>query len=137
MFALGLLTASRPSIYAASNFWTSSPTYFAVRIGILMLALGLLFLTAAAERWLRWPLGVLEKLGRNSLFIYWIHVELVYGYTTWVIHRRLPIWGTALAYVMFCAAMLGAIVLRDRIGAWWKATRTPKSAPATPAAAQA
>src|SRR5262245_6369883 len=38
VLALGLLTASRPSIYAVSNFWTSSPTYFAVRIGILMVA---------------------------------------------------------------------------------------------------
>ena len=24
---------------------------------------------------------------------YWIHVELVYGYATWPIHRRLPLVG--------------------------------------------
>jgi uncharacterized membrane protein len=137
VLALGLFTASRPSIYPVSNFWTSSPTYFAVRTGILMLALSVLFAVTWIERWVARPLFVLERFGRNSLFIYWIHVELVYGYTTWVIHRRLPLWGTALAYVVFCAAMFGAMLLRDRVVNWWRATRTPKSAPAARAAARA
>ena len=134
---LGLYTSYQPSIYAASNFWTSSPTYFAVRTGVLMLALGALYCLTFLEGWLAAPLRVLERFGKNSLFIYWIHVELVYGYTTWVIHRRLPLWGTALAYLVFCAAMFGALLLRDRAVTWWKTTRTPKSAPAAPAAAQA
>ena len=137
VLAVGLLTAARPSIYAVSNFWTSSPTYFAVRTGILMLALGVLFAVTWVANWLPRPLAILEKFGRNSLFIYWIHVELVYGYTTWVIHRKLPLWGTGVAYVVFCAAMFGAILLRDRVVSWWRTTRTPKSAPAAPAAAQA
>jgi uncharacterized membrane protein len=133
---LGVYTASRPSIYAASNFWTSSPTYFAVRTGILMIAMGVLFAATAIEPWLVRAFAVLEKFGRNSLFIYWIHVELVYGYTTWVIHRRLPVWGTSVAFLVFCAAMLGAIRLRDRLAARWR-TRTPKSASAAPVAAEA
>ena len=137
VLALGLVTASRPAIYAVSSFWTSSPTYFAVRTGVLMLALGVLFTLTYVGGWLARPLAVLEKFGRNSLFVYWIHVELVYGYTTWVIHRKLPLWLTALAYVIFCAAMFGAIVLRDRVVTWWRTTRTPKSAPAARAAAQA
>lgn len=137
VLALGLFTASRPSIYAVSNFWTSSPTYFAVRTGILMLALSVLFAVTWIERWVAQPLSVLERFGRNSLFVYWIHVELVYGYTTWVIHRRLPLWGTALAYLVFCAAMFGAMLLRDRLVNWWRTTGTPKSAPATRAAARA
>jgi uncharacterized membrane protein len=137
VLVLGLLTASMPSIYAVSNFWTSSPTYFAVRVGVLMAALGVLFSLTAVEAWMSRPLAILEKFGRNSLFVYWIHVELVYGYTTWVIHRRLPVWGTGLAYVVFCAAMYAAILIRDRVVTWWKTTRTPKSTPATSAAAQA
>jgi uncharacterized membrane protein len=137
VLALGLFLATRPSIYAVSNFWTSSPTYFAVRTGILMLTLGLLFVARRLEAWVPRPLAILEKFGRNSLFIYWIHVELVYGYTTWVIHRKLPLWGTTLGYAVFCIAMFCAILLRDRIVAWWKTTGTPKSAPAAPAAAQA
>jgi len=129
LLALGLFTASRPSIYAVSNFWTSSPTYFAVRVGILMLTLGMLFALTLVDGLMPTPFTVLEKFGRNSLFIYWIHVELVYGYTTWIIHRKLPLWGTALAYVVFCSLMFGAILLRDRALTWWRTTRTPKSAP--------
>ena len=137
VLVVGLFSASLPSIYAVSNFWTSSPTYFAIRVGILMVALGFLFIVTALEAWMARPLAILEKFGRNSLFVYWIHVELVYGYATWVIHRRLPLWGTGLAYLAFSAAMYAAIVLRDRVVAWWKTTRTPKSSAARPAAAQA
>jgi hypothetical protein len=57
----------------------------------------------------------LERLGRASLFIYWIHVELVYGYASWLWRHRLPFWGTAIAFVGFCALMYGAVVLRDRV----------------------
>ena len=41
----------------------------------------------------------LERFGRRSLFVYWIHVELVYGYATWPLHRRLPLWGAVAACV--------------------------------------
>jgi uncharacterized membrane protein len=133
----GFYTASRPSIYAVSNFWTSSPTYFAVRTGVLMLTLAVFFSISVVEKWLPRTLAVLERFGRNSLFIYWIHVELVYGYTTWVIHRRLPLWGTAFAFLVFCAAMYGAMLARERVTAWWRTRRPPKSAPTASAAARA
>ena len=48
VLALGFVTAARPSIYAQSSFWTSSPTYFAIRVGILMLGLAVLALMAGA-----------------------------------------------------------------------------------------
>ena len=56
----------------------------------------------------------LERFGRSSLFVYWIHVELVYGYASWLWRGRLPFWGTVSAYFLFSAAMYGAVVLRDR-----------------------
>lgn len=137
LVAVGLYAASRPSIYAASSFWTSSPTYFAVRTGVLMLTLGLFFAVTPAASRLPRVFGVLERFGRNSLFIYWIHVELVYGYATWIIHRRLPLSGTVAVYLMFCAAMLGAILIRDRFRGVWRAGRSHNSAPNQPVAAQA
>ena len=72
-----------------------------------------------------WP--VLERLGRSSLFIYWIHVELVYGYATWPLRHRLPIWGAAIAFSLFAALMYGAIALRDRTVDWWRARRARHS----------
>jgi uncharacterized membrane protein len=137
VLAVGVYTASLPTIYQASSFWTSSPTYFAVRVGVIMLSLAVLFLASPAASWLPRPFALLEMFGRNSLFIYWIHVELAYGYATWIIHHRLPLAGTVGAYVLFCAAMLGAILLRDRAMAWWRAGRSHNSAPNQRVTAQA
>src|SRR5262245_8496826 len=97
LVALGFFTASRPSIYAQSSFWTSSPTFFAIRVGAMTMALALLFESGQvlAARGIR--LGILARLGKSSLFVYWIHVELVYGYASWPLRHRLPLWGTTLA----------------------------------------
>jgi uncharacterized membrane protein len=113
VIALGFWTAGRPTIYRSSSFWTSSPTWFAIRVGILMVSLPAFYLLWLLVVRAGVALSALEKLGRRSLFVYWIHVELVYGYASWLWRHRLPLWGTALAYMVFCALMYGAIVLRD------------------------
>jgi len=145
LIAFGFYMSGRPSIYRASSFWTSSPTWFAIRVGILMVAVSAVFAVSlfreddAKSRRPNPLLRVfvfswqapLARLGRSSLFIYWIHVELVYGYATWLIRGRLPLWGVVVAYAAFCAAMYGAIVLRDRLVASWRARQggqTPRQA---------
>ena len=149
LVVLGFYAASRPSIYAASSFWTSSPTWFLIRIGILMIALTVIYGCEQAIAALqggaapkvvqgflgppkrvaresgspavtRPPLDPLARLGRNSLFIYWIHVELVYGYASWMWRHRLPLWGTAIAFILFCILMYRAIGWRDMAVAWWR-----------------
>ena len=131
--ALGLYAASLPSIYRQSSFWTSSPTYFAVRAGILMTALsGLYAMSRIAGTGLgqlptetrpRAKLTALERFGRSSLFVYWIHVELVYGYATWPIRQKLPLWGTSIAFALFSALMYAAILGRDRLVEIWRQRR--------------
>jgi uncharacterized membrane protein len=121
--AAGFYTASLPSIYAASSFWTTSPTFFAVRAGVLMTSLAALYfgerLMSDSTRDWRRLLSPLARFGRRSLFVYWIHVELVYGYATWAIHRALPFWSAVGAYATFAVLMYGAVVLRDRmVDAW-------------------
>jgi hypothetical protein len=110
-----------------------------MRVGILMVALACLYPlclvsdenTAARKTtnsfrvFVRWWQIPLERLGRSSLFIYWIHVELVYGYASWFWRGRLPLWGTALACVAFAAAMYGVLILRDRL-----LEKRPATAPA-------
>lgn len=115
LVALGFYMASLPTIYAASSFWTSSPTYFLIRAGALVTLLGVLPWLEPADRRLPAAFRWLERFGRGSLFVYWIHVELVYGYATWPIRHRLTLWQTALAYIVFCAMMYGALILRDRL----------------------
>jgi uncharacterized membrane protein len=135
LVVFGFYAAGRPSIYATSSFWTSSPTWFAIRLGILMMALAAIyaceaviaalkpraaFAPGADRRALRESGGPLAKMGRSSLFIYWIHVELVYGYASWLWRHRLPLWGTAIAFSLFCVLMYRAIGWRDTLVGKWR-----------------
>ena len=129
MVVLGFVAAGRPSPYRVSSFWTSSPAWFLIRAGALTLALPLFYSGAWLARLrMAGPSPVeggpgadwLARLGRHSLFVYWIHVELVYGYLTWPIHHKLPLWGTALGFVVFSSLMYRAIDLRDRALATWR-----------------
>jgi uncharacterized membrane protein len=119
LVAIGFYTAARPSIYASSSFWTSSPTWFAIRLGIMMIALTVIYLFAALKDRAT-TLDPLTRLGQNSLFVYWIHVELVYGYASWGWRHRLPLWGTAIAFILFSVLMYRAIGWRDIIVERWR-----------------
>ena len=152
LVAVGVFTASRPSIYREASFWTSSPTWFAIRVGILMLALSAMYAlgrtgsnseqesddetrTRKTNWWFRasvrsWQMP-LATLGRSSLFVYWIHVELVYGYASWLWRGSLPLWGTALAFVAFAALMYAAVVGRDWLLACRSAIRPRVPLPTT------
>jgi len=116
---IGFYTASRPAIYAQSSFWTSSPTYFAIRIGVIMAAFAALYGVEQLATRSGVAFTALERFGRRSLFVYWIHVELVYGYATWPLRHRLPLWGVGLAYAAFTALMYGAVVAFDK----WRLTK--------------
>jgi uncharacterized membrane protein len=113
LVAIGFYTATLPTIYRASSFWTSSPTYFAIRTGALMLVLALAF---AVEQWTA-PRGLslepLSRFGRRSLFVYWIHVELVYGLVAWPLRHRLPLWAMEAAALLFSLLMYRAVLLRE------------------------
>jgi uncharacterized membrane protein len=130
LIAVGFAAAARPTIYVSSSFWTSSPTWFAIRVGILMVALAVIYF---AEGMI--ASAPLAKMGRHSLFIYWIHVELVYGYASWLWRHRMPLWGTAIAYVVFCWVMYRAIGWRDAAIDWWR--NRPRGEASEPEAATA
>jgi uncharacterized membrane protein len=134
LIAGGFVAAAQPSIYRSSSFWTSSPTWFGIRVGILMIALVLCFIAERISHEItkaRNPTGLLRvfvsswqsplaRMGRASLFIYWIHVELVYGYASWLWRGQLPFWAAVAAFMAFCVVMYGAIELRDRVVANWR-----------------
>ena len=85
-----------------------------------MTAVALLHLAGEIASHLNFAWRSLARFGRSSLFVYWIHVELVYGYATWPLHGRLPLWGTLIAYVAFCLLMYRAVIFRDRIVENWR-----------------
>ena len=61
----------------------------------------------------RW--SPLTQLGRTSLFIYWIHVELVYGLISRPWHRALTLFQAFIAYVIVCGLMLACSIAKERI----------------------
>ena len=109
------MTSFLPAIYLQSSFWTTSPTWFVIRVGLLMASLAALFALSrlAARIGITW--APLARFGASSLFVYWIHVELVYGYATWSIHHRLPLWGTFIAWSVFTSLMYAAITLEEQL----------------------
>jgi uncharacterized membrane protein len=111
-----------PALYPDVSFWTSSPTFFFLRTGIVLIAVGVAWTWAqrprSAGRW-----SPLVLLGVESLFVYWIHVEIVYGLLTQPLHRRLPLSWTVAAFPAFTLLMLGAVVLKRRTQAAWRDRR--------------
>ncbi len=110
---IGFYAATRPAIYAQVSFWTSSPTYFAIRVGVIMAAFAALYGVEQLANRAGVAFTALERFGRRSLFVYWIHVELVYGYATWPLRARLPLWGVGVAYAAFTVLMYAAVVAFD------------------------
>jgi len=112
-----------PSIYRESSFWTTSPTFFFLRLGVLILSL------PVAYAWNRAWTGrsLMQEFGRASLFIYWIHVELAYGVLSGPIHKTLTLGKAFLAYALFTIALFGAAKLKDQIVDWWNIGRLQPS----------
>jgi len=110
--AAGYGASFLPSIYSASDFWTSSPTFFFLRLGLIILVFSLAY--AWGRRTQPSHISPLQQLGRTSLFIYWIHVEMVYGLLTYPLHRALPIQWAFVAFGVFSLLMYGVSVLKTR-----------------------
>lgn len=120
------LLSFRPSIYANANFWTSSPTFLFIRLGVNTVLLPIAFSIDRFHAFARaqWP-GVftapdvpgrvVATLGRSSLFVYWIHVEMVYGVIGQPLRRALPLELSLLATVLMCALLYGIVRWKDRV----------------------
>ena len=65
----------------------------------------------------------LRQMGRSSLFIYWIHVEMVYGLISLPLHNALTLPQSLLLFVMFSGFMLGCSIAKDRVVTWWHERR--------------
>ena len=95
----------QPAVFPTARFWTTSPAFFALRVGVLVVLVAVAWLWSARP----WPrlstLRPLEVLGAGSLFVYWVHVELVYGGATKPLRRQLTLEQGAVAWVVFTAGM--------------------------------
>jgi uncharacterized membrane protein len=100
-------------LYTTDDFWHTSPSFFLIRVGFILLILG------GAYSWCRWGLGQkwfspLIQLGRNSLLVYWVHIEFVYGRFSILPHRAVSIRKASLGLLTICLAMLLLSIIRTR-----------------------
>jgi uncharacterized membrane protein len=126
----------RPSIYPVANFWTSSPAFFFIRLGFCTAMVPIARGIDTFHAFMRRQFGncfsspdvpgrVVATLGRSSLFVYWIHVEMAYGGLSHPLKRALPLEWSLVATVALCAFLYKIVKWKDRkmagrelTGAW-------------------
>src|SRR5207253_7579402 len=105
-------------IYPVYDYWHTSPNFFMIRVGMLLL------LVVFAYAWCRWGLGQrgfspLIQLGNTSLLVYWVHIELVYGRFSIVPRRSLTIAGASAGLLIIFLAMLALSLARTWTKGRW------------------
>ena len=116
---LGLLAAGRwldalpRHLYAGYDYWHTSPNFFLVRVGMVLVIL------SASYAWCRWGaaqwgFSPLAQLGQASLLVYWVHLEFVYGRASILPKHCVHIWTASIGLFVIFLAMLGLAILRKR-----------------------
>jgi uncharacterized membrane protein len=107
----GWLGTSLPPPFWPSEFWTTSLSFFLIRVGVMTAAL------AAAWLWMQRPShdrwSPLVVFGRTSLFVYWVHVGLAYGAFSAPLHHALTLTWSLASFAVLTTLMLGLAV-------WWE-----------------
>jgi uncharacterized membrane protein len=123
------LDAMPKQIYPVYDFWHTSPNFFLIRVGLLLLVL------FASYAWCRWGAGAwgfspLIQLGQTSLLVYWVHIEFVYGRFSILPRRAESIGGASVGLATIFLTMLALSLVRTRLkgrGAEaWEWIRHPK-----------
>ena len=115
VFGLGLILTAHYfsnlpfSLYPDSDFWLNSPGLIFIRLGIVLALAAAGFVWTSAQQ--PEKLCFIRRLGTNSLLIYWVHVELVYGRWFWFAKERLTISQCAAASLLLIALMYGLATL--------------------------
>jgi uncharacterized membrane protein len=122
-----------PSIYADSHFWTSSPMFFLLRVGVICATLSAIYFWERRPRllgkWWPWP-SPMAVFGQSSLFVYWVHVELAYGVASESLHKRLAFPDAVAGFAWFSLFMFGVVLLKNICVARWKQWRSEAARPA-------
>lgn len=112
-FGLGKLLDSLPlHLYRAYDFWHTSPDFFLMRTGVVMM------IVLASYAWCRWVgqrgFSPLVKMGQASLLVYWLHIEFVYGRFSILTKHAQSIASASLGLLTVFVAMTMLAVWRGR-----------------------
>jgi uncharacterized membrane protein len=108
------LDAQPRQLYSVYDYWHTSPSFFLVRVGMLLVIL------TASYTWCRWGSGQwgfspLILLGQASLLVYWVHIEFVYGRVSILPKHAMGIGGASVGLLLISLAMLGLAYVRTKM----------------------
>ena len=108
------LDAQPRQVYSVYDYWHTSPSFFLIRVGMLLVIL------CASYAWCRWGAGEwgfspLILLGQASLLVYWVHIEFVYGRVSILPKRAMTIGRASVGLVIIFLAMLGLAYVRTKM----------------------
>jgi len=108
------LDARPHQLYATYDFWHTSPNFFLIRVGLLLVIL------AAVYLWCRWGAGQwgfspFIQLGQTSLLVYWVHIEFVYGRFSILPKRAVDIRTASFGLLAIFLSMVLLSVWRTRL----------------------
>jgi uncharacterized membrane protein len=109
---LAWLASFQPSIYESASFWHDSPTFFFIRLGLVTLLVPIAWVLEQLV-----PTRIFQPLvtfGHSSLFVYWIHIEMVYGVIAEPIKRSMPLWLSLSATAVLCVGLYGLVLLKNK-----------------------
>jgi uncharacterized membrane protein len=118
IIALGLwLDARSVQLYGSYDFWHTSPNFFLVRAGVVLV---ILFLGYAWCRWGagEWGFSPLIEMGKCSLLVYWVHIEFVYGGLSIVPKHGVGVRTATLGLIAIFIAMTVLATVRNRFPKW-------------------
>lgn len=96
---------SSVQLYADYDFWRTSPNFFLIRVGMLMM---ILFGAYAWCRWgaANWGFSPLIQLGKTSLLVYWVHIIFVYGRFSILPKHAMGVGAASLGLLVIFVAMV-------------------------------
>ena len=111
------LDAQPRQLYPVYDYWHTSPEFFLIRLGMLLVIL------TACYAWCRWGLAQkgfspLIQLGQASLVVYWVHLEFVYGRVSILTKHAQTIGGASLGLLIICVAMTLLAYIRTHFKGW-------------------
>jgi hypothetical protein len=108
------IDAQPRQLYPVYDYWHTSPEFFLIRVGMLLIIL------TAGYAWCRWGLGLwgfspLIQLGQASLLVYWVHIEFVYGRLSILPKQAQSIGTSSAGLLAVTLAMLALAFVRTRM----------------------